>query len=79
MNRAQQLAEQQFCYPGDLFSAGRSEGEDTWMCVRTRLRWEKKLAQWLAEDIWTVRRMLTQDRVYRMKNDGGRSRMDCIR
>ena len=40
---------QPYLHPADLFerSAGGEERERTWTCVRTRPRWEKRLARWL--------------------------------
>lgn len=40
---------QPFLYPTTLFSPDIPENSLFWTCVRTRPRWEKKLAQWLME------------------------------
>ena len=42
-------ARQSFLYPTDSFDSEPGKSPRFWTCVRTRPRWEKKLAGWLAE------------------------------
>lgn len=40
---------QPYLYPADRYAAKASAGSPSWICVRTRPRWEKKFAKWLLE------------------------------
>ena len=41
--------EQTLLFPADLFIESSFERDRFWSCVRTRPRWEKKFARWLAD------------------------------
>lgn len=42
------MSAQHFVYPANLFQSGSESVERSWVCVRTRPQWEKKLARWMA-------------------------------